>query len=171
MLKFIIIINLLFAQNYLFLNDEFAIMVSLLLVFLFLLLTLKKYIINMFFYIFDNIYYYFFVLLNINMYVYNLILKKIIYIICLINYNQKNIIYIYSNIIFIKKCKELIVKKYINKISLIYTKFILIFKILKNFKQIILNLKEVKTYNLYKNLYNFIFIYFLKNKKHINYIC
>src|SRR5687768_2415591 len=100
MLKFIIIINLLFAQNYLFLNDEFAIMVSLLLVFLFLLLTLKKYIINMFFYIFDNIYYYFFVLLNINMYVYNLILKKIIYIICLINYNQKNIIYIYSNIIF-----------------------------------------------------------------------
>ena len=41
--------------NYLFLNDEFAIMFSLLIVFSFLLVTLKKYIINMFFHIFDNI--------------------------------------------------------------------------------------------------------------------
>jgi hypothetical protein len=159
--------------NYLFLNDEFAIMVCLLLVFSFLLIFLKKYIINFFFHIFDNVYFYFFVLLNINMHIYEYLLKKYIYISCAIGFNQVNLLLIFSNIILKKKIKENIVLKYIKKIKVLLVLTNIIFNVLKYLNNILLNVNITKEFNILKNSYIYINFYSLKNKvrNSINFIC
>lgn len=150
MLSFISLINLLFMYNYLFLNDEFAIMVCLLLVFGFLLISLKKYIINVFFYIFDNIYYYFFILLNINVHVYEYLLKKNIYIYYAFTYNKINLLLFSSNLILKKKIKENIIIKYIDKIKILFNHSTIIFNMLNFLNSIVLNINIVKHFNIIK---------------------
>lgn len=171
MLKFLSLINLLFMYNYLFLNDEFAIMVSLLIVFSFLLITLKKYIINMFFHIFDNVYFYFFILLNINLYLYITILKKYTYLFYSLNYNQINLFLIFNNLIFVKKIKDNIILKQIKKIKIIYGYIYIVFNLLKYLSNILIKNKEIKLYKIYNIVNKYIYIYnnnkFIKNK----YIC
>jgi hypothetical protein len=159
--------------NYLFLNDEFAIMISLLLVFSFLLLLLKKYVMNLFFYIFDNVYYFFYILLNINKYIYNYLLNKYIYIYLINNYNQINLFLIYSNIIFNKKIKDNIITKYIKKINSLVFFINITFNVLKFLNNIILNLNEIKKFNILKDTYIYIYLYSLKNgtKFNLNFIC
>lgn len=171
MLKFLSLINLLFMYNYLFLNDEFAIMFSLLIVFSFLLVTLKKYIINMFFHIFDNIYFYFFILLNTNLYLYLTIFKKYIYLYYSINFNQINIFLTFNNIIFTKKIKDNIIFKQIKKIKIIYGYIFIIFNLLKYLNNILINNRDNKLYKIYQNVNKYIYIYnnnkFVNNKKYI----
>lgn len=171
MLKFLSLINLLFMYNYLFLNDEFAIMVSLLIVFSFLLITLKKYIINMFFHIFDNVYFYFFILLNINLYLYITILKKYTYLFYSLNYNQINLFLIFNNLIFVKKIKDNIILKQIKKIKIIYGYIYIVFNLLKYLSNILIKNREIKLYKIYNIVNKYIYIYnnnkFIKNK----YIC
>jgi len=171
MLKFLSLINLLFMYNYLFLNDEFAIMVSLLIVFSFLLITLKKYVINMFFHIFDNVYFYFFILLNINLYLYITILKKYTYIYYSLNYNQINLFLIFNNLIFIKKIKDNIILKQIKKIKIIYGYIYITFNLLKYLNNILIKNKEKKLYKIYQIVNKYIYLY--NNNKVIQnkYIC
>jgi hypothetical protein len=159
--------------NYLFLNDEFAIMVCLLIVFSFLLVSLKKYVINLFFHIFDNVYFYFFILLNTNMHIYEYLLKKYIYIACAINFNQINLLLIFSNLILKKKIKENLVLKYIKKIRILFTFSSLTFSVLKYLNNILLNVNIVKNFTVLKNSYRYINFYSYKNrlKNNINFIC
>ena len=139
MLAFLGLVNILFMYNFLFLNDEFTIMICLLIVFGFLLASLKKYIIHFFFYIFDNIYYYFYILLNTNMNIYKYLMKKYIYILCIISYNQINILLVFSNIALKKKVKENLVFKYIKKIKTLLTYINITLYILKYLNNILFN--------------------------------
>lgn len=146
MLEFVGLINILFMFNFLFLNDEFTIMICLLIVFAFLLVSLKKYIIHLFFYIFDNVYFYFFILLNTNMNIYEYLMKKYIYILCLISYNQINILLAFSNIALKKKVKENLVFKYIKKIKILLTYINITLYVLKYLNNILLNTNILKNY-------------------------
>lgn len=146
MLKFIGLLNLLFMYNFLFLNDEFTIMICLLIVFAFLLVSLRKYIIHLFFYIFDNIYYYFYILLNTNMNIYQYLMKKYIYILSIVSYNQINILLVFSNIALKKKVKENIVLKYIKKIKILSTYMNITLYILKYLNNVLLNTNILKNY-------------------------
>jgi len=159
--------------NYLFLNDEFAIMVCLLIVFSFLLISLRKYIMNIFFHIFDNIYFYFFILLNINVNIYKYLLKKNIYILCTLAYNQVNLLLIYSNLILRKKIKENIILIYIKRIKILFNYSNIIFNILKIINNIILNINYIKNFNIFRNSFLFINIYCFKNRLNnkLNFIC
>lgn len=173
MLKFIGLLNLLFMYNFLFLNDEFTIMICLLIVFAFLLVSLRKYIIHLFFYIFDNIYYYFYILLNTNMNIYQYLMKKYIYILSIVSYNQINILLVFSNIALKKKVKENIVLKYIKKIKILSTYMNITLYILKYLNNVLLNTNILKNYLIWKNTYTYYYIYNiinrLRNKN--NFIC
>jgi len=173
MLTFIGLINLLFMYNFLFLNDEFTIMVCLLIVFAFLLASLKKYIIHLFFYIFDNVYYYFYILLNTNMNIYQYLMKKYIYILCVISYNQINILLVFSNLALKKKVKENLVFKYIKKIKTLLTYMNITLYVLKYLNNVLLNTNILKNYLIWKNTYTYYYIYNIKNRlnSRLNFIC
>lgn len=148
MLTFLGLINLLFMYNFLFLNDEFTIMICLLIVFAFLLASLKKYVIHLFFYIFDNVYYYFFILLNTNMNIYQYLMKKYLYVLSIVSYNQINILLVFSNIALKKKVKENLVLKFIKKIKTLSTYVNITLYVLKYLNNILLNTNILKNFSI-----------------------
>ena len=173
MLTFLGLINLLFMYNFLFLNDEFTIMICLLIVFAFLLASLKKYVIHLFFYIFDNVYYYFFILLNTNMNIYQYLMKKYLYVLSIVSYNQINILLVFSNIALKKKVKENLVLKFIKKIKTLSTYVNITLYVLKYLNNILLNTNILKNFSIWKNTYTYYYIYNIKNrlKNKNNFIC
>ena len=173
MLEFISLINILFMCNYLFLNDEFAICISMLIVFGFLLVSLRKYIIHLFFYIFDNIYYYFYILLNTNKHIYEYLLSKYSYILSLINFNQVDLFLVFSNIVYVKKIKDLVVSKYIKKIKILFLYTNISLFLLKYLNNITLKKNISKIYSMWNNSYVYIFSYNYKSrtKNNSNFIC
>lgn len=173
MFNFISLINILFMCNYLFINDEFAICVSLLIVFSFLLLSLKKYIIHLFFFIFDNIYFYFYILLKTNIHIYEYLLLKYKYTLLIINYNQIDLFLLISNIVYKKKIKEIILQKQIKKINILYIFTNITIFILKTLNNVTLKENILKYFKKFINLYFYIFLYNYTNrtKNTINFIC
>lgn len=169
-----LLINILFMYNYLFLNDEFLIFISLLIVFIFLFYMLRKNVLYIFFFIIDNIYYYFFTLLFINFNINLYILDYISYIKLSIRYIVVSSFLTIINIICIKKIINFNTSKYMKKINEIFLFFSYISKIILVLGKLILLKKSV---NLLKgNILNLLkpSIYFLtaKNneKEYINYV-
>jgi hypothetical protein len=134
-LKLIIIINILFNSGYLFLNDEFMICISLIIVFSFLIFMLRKYILYVFYFIFENIYFYFYSLnfliiiqkLNVINFIssYNDILS---------NYNYENFLFISQNLFF-KKFIMLFSNNLNHKLNVLYVNLFIISKLIYSFNK------------------------------------
>jgi len=173
MLKIIALVNIFFMYNFLFINDEFVICLSLLTVFAFLLISLKKYVIHLFFYIFDNVYFYFYILLNTNKHIYEYLMSKYMYVYFLVSYNQIDLFLTFVNIVYINKIKDINAARYIKKIKIIYMYANVILFTLKYLNNIVLNNNLLKNYKIINNTYNFLITYNYKNrtKNFINFIC
>lgn len=173
MLEFLSLINILFMCNYLFLNDEFTICVCMLIVFTFLLISLRKYIIHLFFYIFDNIYFYFYILLNTNKNIYEYLVNKYSYILSLINFNQIDLFLVFSNVVYVKRIKDLIVSKYIKKIKILFLYANITLFVLKYLNNVTLKKNISKIYSTLSNSYIYIFTYNykIKNRNVLSFIC
>ena len=142
-------INILYLISYFFFNDEFIIFVSLSLVFLFIFVMLKKFILFNYYSLIDSIYYYFFVLLFLNKLINNSI--KI--------YFNNLIIYLiyFINSIFIISIKQLLFKLLISINFLFY--FVRNYNLLISFSATVFSISISNLYKIYlANLSNYSYI-------------
>jgi len=145
-INFFSIINILFSISYLFLNDEFAIAVSLFIVFFYLLTVLRRFTLYNFFTLSDFIYFNFYILLFLNKTI-NIFLKNYLKNLYLnLNFLNINSFIILIKQLFFKKLININFLFFFNRVKNIFLFFTNVCNIINIIKKYLL-LNNVSLYN------------------------